>query len=195
VPSGESATTTGHGFEGLRQTEVQHLHHAIGPHFHVGGLEIAMHNPQLVRRFDRLGDLRRDRQRVVDRNRSLRDAIRQRRPLNQLHDEGRGAVALLQTVNGRDVRMIEPGEHFGFALETCQPLAIGRHGLGQHLDGDGALQVGIGRAVDLAHAAGAEFAGDFIWAESSARSERHRNPLELYGDAAPDEPARVHRKI
>jgi hypothetical protein len=98
-----------------------------------------MHNPLLVRRFDRLGDLLRDRQRVIDRNSSLRDALCQRRPLDELHDEGRCAVALLQTVNGGDVRMTEPGEQFGFALETHQPLAIGRHGLGQHLDGDGAL--------------------------------------------------------
>jgi hypothetical protein len=129
-----------------------------------------MHDPLLVRRFERLGDLLRDRQRVLDRNGSPRDVIRQRRPLDQLHDEGCSAVALLQTVNGRDVRMIEPGEHFGFALETRQPLAIGRHGLGQHLDGDGALQVGVCRAVDLTHAARADLAGDFIWAESSARS-------------------------
>ena len=40
------------------------------------------------------------------------------RPLDQFHDERRRAVALLQTVNGCDVRMIEPGKHFGFALET-----------------------------------------------------------------------------
>ena len=53
---------------------------------------------------DRRGDLLRDRQRVIDRNGSLGDAVRQRRPLDQLHDEGRRAVALLQTVNGSDVR-------------------------------------------------------------------------------------------
>ena len=88
---------------------------------------------------DRRGDLLRDRQRVIDRNGSLGDAVRQRRPLDQLHDEGRRAVALLQTVNGSDVRMIEPGEHFGFALEARQPLTIGRHRLGQHLDADRTL--------------------------------------------------------
>ena len=57
----------GHRFEGLRQAEVQHLHDAIGPHFHVGGFQIAMNDALLVRRFDRLGDLLRDRQRVVER--------------------------------------------------------------------------------------------------------------------------------
>jgi hypothetical protein len=98
-----------------------------------------MHDPLFVCRFNCLGDLLGDRQRVIDNNGSLRDAIREGRPLDQFHDEGRGALALLETVNGGDVRMIEPGEHFGFALEARQPLAIGRHRLGQHLDGDGAL--------------------------------------------------------
>ena len=90
--------------------------------------------------------------------------------LDQLHDESRGAVALLQTVDLRDVRMIERGEDFGFTLEARQPLAIGRHGLGQHLDGDGALQVGIAGAIHLAHAARADLGGDFIGTESGARS-------------------------
>ena len=40
-----------------------------GADFDIRRLQIAMDDPLLVRRFDRLGDLRRDRQRVVDRNR------------------------------------------------------------------------------------------------------------------------------
>ena len=75
--------------------------------------------------------------------------------------------------------MIEPGEHFGFALETRQPFAIARHGLGQHLDGDGALEVGIGRAVDLTHAAHADLSGDFIGAEARANSHSHGKRLQL----------------
>ena len=75
---------------------------------------------------------------------------------------------LLEAVDGRDVRMIQRGEHFGFALEPRQPLRIGRNGVGQHLDGDVALQVRVRRAVDLTHPAGADLGGDFIGAEARA---------------------------
>src|SRR5688572_15724966 len=133
-----------------------------------------MNDALLVSRFQCFNDLLGDRECLVQRNRPLRDAIRQGWSLNQLHDDGRGAVALLQTVNGGDVRMIEPGEYFGFALETHQTLALGRHRLGQHLDGDGALQVGIGRAVYLAHAL-RRHAGVI----PSVRSARPYNSLRL----------------
>ena len=46
-----------------------------------------MDDALLVRRFERVGDLPRDRQRFVERNRALRDAIGERRPFDQLEDE------------------------------------------------------------------------------------------------------------
>ena len=56
-------------------------------HLDVGGLQIAMDDALLVRRFERLGDLLRDGQRLIDGNRPLRDAVGQRRSLDQLHDQ------------------------------------------------------------------------------------------------------------
>ena len=55
------------GLHRFREAEVQHLHRAVGPHLDVRGLEIAVDDPLLVRRFERLGDLLRDRQRFVER--------------------------------------------------------------------------------------------------------------------------------
>jgi hypothetical protein len=46
----------------------------------LGWFEIPVDDPLLVRRFERFGDLLRDRQGFVGRDGSLRDAIRQRRP-------------------------------------------------------------------------------------------------------------------
>jgi hypothetical protein len=57
--------------------------------------------------FERAGDLRRDRERLVQRHRALCDAIRQRGPLDELHDERDHATALLEAVDLRDVRMVE----------------------------------------------------------------------------------------
>ena len=55
--------------ERLREPEVQHLDRAVGPHLDVRRLQIAMDDAVLVRRLERIGDLPRDRQRFVERNR------------------------------------------------------------------------------------------------------------------------------
>ena len=52
--------------ERFRQTEVEHLHGAIGPHLHVGRFQIAMDDAFLVRGGEGLGDLVRDGERFVE---------------------------------------------------------------------------------------------------------------------------------
>ena len=72
---------------GFGETEVQDLHGAVGPDLDVRGLQIAMDDPLLVRRFERLGDLPRDRQRLVDRDRAARDPLREILALDEFHHE------------------------------------------------------------------------------------------------------------
>ena len=64
------------------------------PHLDVRGLQIAMDDPLLVRGFERLGDLLRDRQRLVERDRAARDPLRQILALDEFHHERGDAVAL-----------------------------------------------------------------------------------------------------
>ena len=42
----------------------------------------------------------------------MRDAVRQRRPVDQLHDEGLHAVGIFESVDVRDVRMIQRRQNF-----------------------------------------------------------------------------------
>ena len=53
--------------DGLGQAEVQHLDGAVGANLDVCWLEIAVNDPALVRRLQRVGDLTRDRQHVIQR--------------------------------------------------------------------------------------------------------------------------------
>ena len=106
-----------------------------------------MDDALLVRRFQRLGDLSRNQQRFVHWNRPLGDAVRERRALDELHHERGRTVRSLQSVDLRDVRMIELRQDFRFALEAREALGVARHRGRQHLDCDVALQVRIGRAV------------------------------------------------
>ena len=73
----------------LASPKSKHLHRAVGSQLDVRGLQIAVDDPLLVRRFERLRDLLRDRQRLVDGNRPVRDAIGERRSLDQLQHERR----------------------------------------------------------------------------------------------------------
>jgi hypothetical protein len=66
-----------------------------------------MNDPLLVRGLERVCDLPRDRQRFLQRNRSLRDAVGQRRPLDQFQYECLGAVRVLEPVDRCDVRMVQ----------------------------------------------------------------------------------------
>jgi hypothetical protein len=67
---------------------------------------------------------------------------------------------LLGAVDLRDVRMIEGGERLRFALESQRAIRITDEVVGQDFDGDVAIQFGIARAIDLAHAAFAQLVED-----------------------------------
>ena len=58
-----------------------------------------MNDAELVGGFERLGDLSRDRQRLVERNRTLRDAIGERRALDQLEDQREPVSAVSATLS------------------------------------------------------------------------------------------------
>ena len=49
------------------------------------------------------------------------------------------------------------GDGPGLALEPLLQIRISRHMLGQHLDGDGAVQAGVGGFIDLAHTSRANY--------------------------------------
>jgi hypothetical protein len=65
------------------------------------------------------------------------------------------------------------GDRARLALEALAPLAMGGDLGGQDLDGDGAIEAGIARAPDLAHAADADDARDFVGPEPGACGEVH----------------------
>ena len=106
-----------------------------------------MDDPQLVRGFQGLGYLLRDRQCLVDWNRALSNSVGERLPLHQLHHQRTDAVRLFQAVDLRDVRMVQRRQCLGFTLEAGQPLGIVRNGVGEDFDRDLPTQVGIRGAI------------------------------------------------
>jgi len=70
-----------------------------------------------VRGLECVSDLARDGHRVINRDRFMRDPIRKREPVHELQHERANTVGLFDTVNMRDVGMVEGSKSLGFALE------------------------------------------------------------------------------
>ena len=92
--------------------------------------------------------------------------------LDELHGEEVDAVRLLDRVDGDDAGVVEGGEGLGLALEALEPLRVGGHLGRQHLEGHVAPELRVGRAVHLAHPAGADRGGDAVVGERCDRSGR-----------------------
>ena len=118
--------------------------------------------PFLVRRIERVGDLPRPAQRLLEWHGPARQPLGQRLALDQLENERRVAAALLEAVQHADVRVIERRQHARFPLEARQPIGIGGQRPRQHLDRDLAPEARVARPVDLAHAATAEQRRDAV---------------------------------
>ena len=52
-------------------------------------------------------------------------ALREVVALDEFHHE-RSDPAFFEAVDSRDVRMVQRGEHFRFALKACEPIVVSR---------------------------------------------------------------------
>jgi hypothetical protein len=151
-----------------RQAEVEQLHAALRDH-DVARLQIAMDDALPVRAVERRGDVDGDAQRALERQRAARDQAGQRLALEQLHDQIRRRPFAADVVERADVRMIQRRDRARLALEArAQVLALG-DALRQDFDRYLPVEARVARAVDLAHAAGAEARQHFVWSQSGPR--------------------------
>lgn len=144
----------------------------------VGRLQIAMDDPFLVRRIERLGNLARDPERFGERQRATRQAIGECRSVDQFENQRGQPIGFLESIDSADVRVVERGEHPRFACEPCSALRVGRQVRRQDLDRDITIELAVAGAIDLAHAAGAKRGDDCVRAEPSAY---HRRPMGRSG--------------
>ena len=96
------------------------------------------------------------------------ESFGQRRAFDEFEDERDDVFAFFERVDGGDVRMIQGCEDLRLALEASNPGRIVSQRRRKHLDGDVSAQLDVARAVHVAHAAGADARGDFVFAETSS---------------------------
>ena len=138
-----------------------------------------MDHPRLVRRFQRLRNLLRNRQRLIQRDRPLRDPVSEGRALDQLQHQRPRPLGLLDAVDGGDVRVVEAGEDLRLPLEPGEAVRISREGVGEDLQRDLAVELGVGGLPDLPHAALAQQGGDVV--ASNALPGSHQITPETEG--------------
>ena len=162
---------------GLGEAEVEDLDLAVRRHLHVRGLEVAVDDALLVSLLEGLGDLLRDGDRLVDRDLSALQALREVLAFDQLHDEDVRLRSVrerraLEAVEVGDAGVVEGGEDLGLALEPGEAIGVGGEGLGEKLESHVAAQRRVGGAVDLAHAARPEGRGDLVVRQGLSDQDR-----------------------
>jgi hypothetical protein len=160
---------------GLREAEVQQLRlwraRASGARFgqhDVGGLQVAVNDAGAMGLVERVADLCRDRQRLLNRHRAACDPLRQRFPRQQLHDQKSRPIVLPDVVERADVGVRDLGDRARFAVEPFAKLRIGAEGWRKDLQGNGAFEARVARRIDLAHPTRADCGLDLIGTETSA---------------------------
>ena len=156
----------------LRQAEVEELHARLRQH-HVAGLQVAVNDPLAVRLVQGIGDLDAAAQRLVERQGTLPETILERFALEQLHHQEVRLVLATDVEERADVRVREPGDRPRLPLESL--ACFGRRGpvRGQDLHRDRAIEAGVARLVDLAHAARSERREDLVRPEARTGGQAH----------------------
>ena len=88
-------------------------------------------------------------------------------------------TTLFETVDVRDVRVIDGRHRLRFEGEPRKPVGVAGERVGQDLQRDIAIELRIAGAEYLAHPARADAGDDFVDAE--ARAESEGQVAELYG--------------
>ena len=166
--------------ESLREAEVEDLDPPVRGDLDVGRLQVPVDDAAIVRRLERLGDLTRDLERLVERKSAVRQPVRERLSRHELHHDEPRAFRFLQAVDRGDRGVVQGGEHPGLALEPRQALRVAGELLGEGLDRDLPAQPVVVGAIDLSHSAGPERAQNRIDPELRARREGHLSAAILW---------------
>ena len=158
----------------LGQAEVEDLDEPVPRHHHVLGLQVPVHDPGGVRLGEPVGRLRRDGEQPLQRQGARPDELTESLSLHELHRDERGPVRLPDLVDRHDVGVIQRRRGPRFLLEARQALDVLRELRRKHLDRDVPRELRVSGPVDLAHAAGADRANDFVGGQPRAGGKRHR---------------------
>src|SRR3954465_12867616 len=102
-----------------------------------------MDDAALMGGVEGIGDLRRDRERFFERKWAGLEPFGERRPFDELEDQGARIADVLDSVDRADVGMIQWGKRPGLAIEARSSIEVQQPGGRQHLDRDIAIELRV----------------------------------------------------
>src|SRR5437868_11260587 len=136
----------------LRESEVENLQPTIGCDSQVARLQIAMHNPMLVRRGEARGKLdTKLHDFLLGQPRATQFRV-QRRPRNVLRDQKIKIAFAAEFVDGGNTRKVDARQRKRFFAEAAPRTRVGKHARRQHLYGHVALQLLVAGTIHDSHA-------------------------------------------
>ena len=131
-----------------------------------------MDDALLVRRFERLRDLTRHRECLLNRQRTERQTLAERRAFHEFEHEAADAFGLLESIDRANVRVVQRRQHPRLAFEARDPLRVCKEDVCHDLDGDITAQLRIAGPIHVAHPARAEERKNPMRTELPARERR-----------------------
>ena len=106
------------------EAKIQNLGRSVGRDLDICGLQVAVDDTFVVSRFEPLGDGGEKRDRVLDRHGTALEALRQRLTVDELHDQERLSLGVLEPMERGDIGVVQLSEETGFAPESLEPLLV-----------------------------------------------------------------------
>jgi hypothetical protein len=144
----------------LGEPEVEDLHCALVVEHHVLGLEVAVHDPAVMRAREPARDPSRDAQRFDHRERPVAEHAAERLARDVLHHEEDAPPLFAHFVERRDVGVRDGRGGPRLAQEALAPFGIRGERGRQHLDRNVAMELLVHGAIHDAHAAFADAPDD-----------------------------------
>ena len=146
----------------LRQAEVEQLGPRLREH-DVAGFQIAVGDALAMRLVQRIGNLDCELQHLLDRQRASLQSLRERLAFDIFHHQKIDVVLVAGIEKRADVRMIQAGDGFRFALEPLAQFRAISEMRGQNFDRDGSIEARIAGFIHFAHSARADRGENFVW--------------------------------
>ena len=146
---------------------------------HVGGLDVAMHEPGCVNRREGAAQVEPDERRFARRKRPvLLEDVLEREPADELHPQADTTLDRLRPVDGDDVGMRDAREQPPFG-EELRRHRFGAGALAQELQSDIAVERRVAREVDVAERSAAHATDHDELCPPRPRLQRSRGTLRL----------------
>ncbi len=150
----------------------------------IGGLQVAVENPSLVRVMDRAGNLDHDPGDRPEIGGQAASRLSEAAAGQERHGEVVQPLGLADLEDRHDVRVVERGDGLGLVFETEHVVLGGEPAFEDHLQRDEAAGFELPRTVDDPHASATDFAEQLVAGDDRghavlARDAVRRRPVAL----------------